>query len=330
MMPRRLVTILALAILSATATAAAQDGGKKPRIGFLMGGRGGTAGGQYLHEAFQQGLREQGWFEGQNIGIEWRSSLGKNETLPSLAAELVRLKVDVIVAAGGDPAIRAAMEATRTIPIVMPVSSDPVASGLVADLARPGGNVTGLSIFATATAGKRLELLKEVVPSASRVAVIWNAASAGKEIEWKETQRAAQSLGLTVLSAPVRGPKDFDAAFAAIVKARPQILVAFSEPLVLAHRRQIADFATRNRLPAISEVREFAEAGGLMTYGASLADLFRRAAGYVDKILKGAKPASLPVEQPTRFEMVINLRTAKALGLTLPPSILLRADHVIE
>jgi ABC-type uncharacterized transport system substrate-binding protein len=212
----------------------------------------------------------------------------------------------------------------------MAVSADPVATGLVASLARPGGNVTGLSILAPAVGGKRLQLLKEAVPKASRVAVLWNPAYPGKRIELKDTEAAASTLGVILEPVGVRGPDDFDNAFAAILRARPDAVIVFSEPLTLTHWRRIVDFVTNNRLPMISEIKEFAEAGALMTYGASVPDLFHRAARYVDKILKGAKPGDLPVEQPTKFELVINVKTAKVLGLTIPQSVLLRADQVIE
>jgi putative tryptophan/tyrosine transport system substrate-binding protein len=280
--------------------------------------------------AFKQGLREHGWIEGQNLVIEWRYGEGTLDQLPALAAELVRLGVDVLVTGGGEPAIRALKHATSTIPIVMAVSADPVATGLVASLARPGGNVTGLSIQAAEVGGKRLALLKEAMPQASRVAILWNAAYPGKALEWQDTQVAARALGVTLQSVEVRGPDDFDVAFAAIARARPDALLTFSDPLTLAHRTQIVEFAAQNRLPLMSEIKAFAEAGGLMTYGASLPDLFRRAADYVDRILKGAKPADLPIEQPMKFELVINLRTAQALGLTIPPTLLFQADEVIR
>ena len=248
---------------------------------------------------------------------------------PALAAELVTQGVDVIVVGGG-LAIHAVRKATSTIPIVLAVSADPVGSGLVASLAQPGGNVTGLSILAVEAAGKRLELLKEVVPRASRVAVLWNVTSPGKAQEWRQTQAAARALGVTLQSAEVRDPEDLDKVLSEVARARPDALVAFSEPMLLRHRHRVIDFARKHRLPVVSETSEFADAGGLLTYGASLPDLFRRAATYVDKILKGAKPADLPVEQPTKFELVVNLKTAKALGLTIPPSLLLRADRIVE
>ena len=306
----------------------AQPAGKVPRIGFLGGAR--PSGGEFLLEAFRQGLRDLGYVEGKSILIEWRNAEGKLDRLPHLAADLVRHKVDVIVAGAGEHGALAAKQATSTIPIVFPVSADPVGTGLVASLARPGGNITGLSILGAEVGGKRLELIKEVVPKASRVAVLWNASNPAKAIELKDTQAAAVPLRVTLQSVQVRGPNDFDSAFSAIIKGRPDALITFSETLTLGHQKRIVDFAAKNRLPMISEIREFAEAGGLMTYGASLSDNFRRAATYVDKILKGTKPADLPVEQPMKFELVINLKTAKQIGLTIPPNVLVRADKVIK
>ncbi len=268
--------------------------------------------------------------ENQSIAIEWRHARGRDEKLPSFAAELVRLGVQVIVVGGADPAVRAAKEATTSIPIVMVVSTDPVGTGLVASLARPGGNVTGLSINDAEVAGKRLELLGEAVPRISRVAVLWNAAHPGKDVELAATQAAAKTLGVTLQPVAVRGPDDFNKAFAAIVRGRTDALIVLSEPLVLAHRQRIVDFCARVRLPMIAGIKEFTEAGAFMTYGASLPALFRHAASFVDKILKGAQPANLPVEQPNKFDLVINQKTAKALGLTTPPSLLLREDQVIE
>jgi len=280
-------------------------------------------------EALKQGLRELGWIEGQNVGLEHRYTEGKLERLPDLVAELLRLKVDVIVT-GGEAGIRAARDATRTIPIVMANSGDPVGTGLIASLARPGGNITGLSLLLSELGGKRLALLRETVPKVSHVAVLWNPTNAAKPLEWKSIQVAAGALGVRVTSFEVREPTDFALAFAAVAKARSNALTPLSEPLTRAHRRQIGEFAVKNRLPMIAENREFAEAGGLMTYGPSLPDLYRRAATYVDKILKGAKPADLPVEQASKFELVINLKTAKALGLKIPQTILVRADEVIR
>jgi len=318
---------LTLGTLSAPLAAKAQQPGKVARIGVLSFGS--ATPGSHIDEAFRQQLRELGYVEGQNIVIEYRWAEGRAERLPDLAAELVRLKVDVIVA-GGTPPPLAAKHATRTIPIVMAAAGDPVGSGLVASLARPGGNVTGLSTFTPELAGKRLQLLKEVVPGVSRVAVLWNAANPYAVLNMRETEAAAQTLGVQVQSLEVRGPDDFENALPAAIRGRAGALIVVDDPLTFAYRMRIADFAARNRLPAMYGFREFAEAGGLTAFGANLADLYRRAATYVDKILKGAKPSDLPVEQPTKFELVINMKTAKALGLTIPQSLLLRADQVIE
>jgi putative ABC transport system substrate-binding protein len=331
-MPRHIVWLLVtltLGILVVPMAAAAQRAEPVPRIGYLRSGSAASQRGQHLQDVFRQGLRELGWVEGQNIAIEERWAEGRPERFPALAAELVRLSVDVLVG-GGNQAIQALRHATSTIPIVMAVSSDPVGVGLVTSLARPGGNITGVSIQAAEVGGKRLELLKEAVPRASRVAALWNASDASKASELHDTQVAAHALGMTLYSAEVRGPNDFDRAFAVILRERPDVLLTFSDPLTLNHQRRIVDFAARHRLPLMSEAKEFAEAGGLMTYGASLPALVRRAAYYVDRILKGSKPADLPVERPTKFELVLNLKTAKALGITMPPSLLLLADEVIQ
>jgi putative ABC transport system substrate-binding protein len=249
--------------------------------------------------------------------------------LPELAAELVRLKVDVIMA-NGTLAPLAAKRASATIPIVMTAAGDPIGSGLVSNLARPGENVTGFSLMVPDLGGKRLELLKEVRPRMSRVAVLWNAANLYAALVFKETERAAQTLGIEVQSLEVRGPGDFDSAFEAAKQHQPDGLITVEDVLTLDFRKQIVDFASTSRLPAMHGIREFVEAGGLMAYGASIADLVRRAAGYVDKILKGTQPGDLPVQQPTKFELLINLKTAKALGITMPPSLLVLADEVIQ
>jgi len=323
----RCIVMLILSLLVAPLATPAQQPAKGPRIGILASG---VAASTRLSEPFRQGLRELGYVERQNISLTWRYAEGRAERLPELAAELVRLPVDVLVTGAGDRAILALKHATSTIPIVMAVSADPVGTGLVASLAQPGGNVTGLSIQAAEVSGKRLDLLKQAVPQASRVAVLWNASEPSKASELHDTQVAAQALGVTLHSVEVRGPDDFDGALAAIAKERPDALLVFAEPLTLNHQRRIVDFATQHRLPLMSSNKEFAEAGGLMTYGASLPALFRRAAYYVDRILKGTKPADLPVEQPTKFALVINLKTAKALGLTIAQSMLVRADEVIQ
>ena len=318
---------LTLGTLCAPLAAGAQQPGKVARIGHLSFGS--ATPGSRLDEAFRQGLRELGYVEGQNIVIEYRWAEGRAERLPDLAAELVSLKVDIIVAAG-TPAPLAAKHSTRTIPIVMSSAGDPVGSGLVASLARPGGNVTGLSTFTRELAAKRLQLLKGVVPGVSQVAVLWNAANPYAVLVMRETGAAARTLGVQVQSLEVRDPDEFENAFPAAIRGRAGALIVVDDPLTYLYRMRIADLAARNRLPAMYGFREYAEAGGLMAFGTSLADLYRRAATYVDKILKGAKPADLPVEQPTKFELVVNLKTAKALGLTIPPSVLLRADEIIQ
>ena len=321
--------VLAFLLFAPPLAADAQEARQVPRIGWLGLTSVNSPRAQYHIDFFRQGLRENGWMEGQNVTIEYRSAEGRRERLADLAAELVRLPVDVLVGTG-EETIRLLRRATSAIPIVMAVSAAPVETGLVANLARPGGNITGLSIQAAEMGGKRLGLLKEAVPHAARVAVLWNAAYPGKDLELKDTQIAARTLGVTLHAVAVRGPDDFDRAFAAIAKERPDALLTFSDALTLHHQRRIVDFAALHRLPLVSEIKEFAEAGGLLTYGASLPALFRRAAYYVDRILKGAKPADLPVERPTKFELVINLKTAKALGVTIPPSLLLGADQVLE
>ena len=278
--------------------------------------------------AFRQGLRELGYVEGQTIALEVRYAEGRTERIPELVAEFVGLKMDVLVA-GGSPAALAAKKATRTIPIVM-VSAAPVGLGLVASLARPGGNVTGLSYFNEAIIAKRLELLKELVPELARVAVLRNPIVAVHATFWRETEAAARMLGVALQPLDVRGPEDFEAAFTAATRGNAQALIAFDDGLTLAHRSRIVALAASSRLPVMYGLREFPDEGGLMSYGPSFVVIFRRAATYVDKILKGAKPADLPVEQPTKFELVINLKTAKALGLTVPPTLLARADEVIE
>ena len=274
-------------------------------------------------------MRELGWIEGKNVTFERRYAENRLERLPELAAELVQLNVDVIVAMGTLGPL-AAKRATSIIPIVMPAAGDPLGSGLIASLARPGGNVTGMSLMVPDLGGKRLELLKELLPRLARVAVLWNAANPYAAIVFKETQAAGRTLAIEVQSLEVQSPDDFDGAFAAARSQPPDALIAVEDPLTFTYQKRIADFAVHNQLPSLHGMKEFVAAGGLMSYGANIADLFRRAAAYVDKIFKGAKPADLPVQQPTKFDFVINLTTAKALGLTIPESFLLRADEVIE
>ncbi len=280
-------------------------------------------------EAFRQSLRELGYIEGRNVVLEPRWSEAITDRFPALAIELARLKVDIIVASGTQ-AVRAAMQATDTIPIVMAVSAHPEKIGLVRSLARPGGNVTGMSNIAPELGAKRLELLKEITPTVSRVAVLFNPASPVEPLGLREILAVAPAAGVTIQPAEVRNPDEFPTAFAAVVSGRADALLVFGNPLNFANRQLIVDFAARSRLPGIYEERLFVQMGGLMSYAPSFIDLFRRAATLVDKILKGAKPADLPVEQPTKFELVINLKTAKALGIEIPQSILLRADEVIE
>jgi putative ABC transport system substrate-binding protein len=321
----RAVGIIALAILLAALRADAQPPAKVPRVGFLC-----VLSGPSPHtEAFQQGLRALGYVEGKNIAVEYRFTDGEIDPLPGVAAELVRLKVDVIVVASPQ-AIHPTKEATKSIPIVMAQSDDPVGSGFVASLARPGGNITGLSTVSPELSGKRLELLKQAVPKASRVAILWNATNSVAALQLRETEVAARALGVKLQSVKVRAAKDFDGAFAAMRRERAGALIVLPDLMFYDHQRRLVDLAAKNRLPVIYEEREFAEAGGLLAYGPNYNDLFRRSAAFVDKILKGAKPGDLPVEQPTKFELVINLKTAKALGLTIPQSILVRADEVIQ
>jgi putative tryptophan/tyrosine transport system substrate-binding protein len=318
-----------MGLLATPLVADAQSAGKRvPRIGYLDGGS--LSPNSVRIEAFRQGLRELGYVEGQNIAIEWRSAEGKADRLPGLAAELVRLKLDVIVT-GGAGATRPAKEATATIPIVMGQDSDPVGSGFVASLARPGGNVTGLSTLHPEMSGKRLEILKNVLPRLSRVAFFGTSTWVGNAQGLRETELAAGALGVKLQYLDVLGAKDFEIAFHAAGKGQAEaVLMLVWNPVLNPHRKEIAELAVKSRLPTIYREREHVEAGGLMAYGPSIPDLFRRAAIYVDKILKGAKPADLPVEQPTKFELVINRKTAKALGLTIPPLVLARADEIIE
>jgi putative ABC transport system substrate-binding protein len=300
---------------------------KVPRIGYLGGVSPSTN--AALIEAFRQGLRELGYVEGKNIVIEWRHHEGKVDRLPALAAELVRLKVDIIITVG-PPAARAAKEATVTSPIVMMQVGDPVGSGFVASLARPGGNITGSSTLAPELSGKRLELLKEIVPRLSRVAVLGTSTNPGSAQSLRETELAAGAFGVKLQYLDVLDPKDIETAFRAASKGRAEALLLLGSPITFSQRTQVLDLAIKGRLPAIYAFPEFVEEGGLMTYSVSFTDLFRRAATYVDKILKGAKPADLPVEQPTKFEFIINLKAAKQIGLTIPPNVLARADKVLK
>jgi putative tryptophan/tyrosine transport system substrate-binding protein len=323
---RAFLATVAGGLLAAPLAAQAQQAEKVYRVGIL------SAGHQSLRETdavFPQALRELGWIEGKNVVFETRYADDRLDRLPELAAELIRLKVDLIVTYG-TLAPLAAKRATATIPIVMSSAGDPLGSGLVASLARPGGNVTGLSMMVPEMGGKRLQMLKQVLPGVSRVAILWNAANPYPALVFRQTEGAARGLGIQLQSLEVRSPGDFHRALEAAARQRAGALLTVEDPLIVGQRTQILDFTAKNRLPAMHGLREFVEVGGLMSYGVSLADLRRRSAGYVDRILKGAKPGDLPIEQPTKFELVINLKTAKALGLTIPPSLLQRADQVIE
>jgi putative ABC transport system substrate-binding protein len=327
---RRAFLIAAGALLAAPLATEAQQAAKVARIGFLSGN---LANGPHLQEAFRQGLRDLGYIEGRDVVIEYRDAEGKYERLPALAAELVALKVDVIFVGGATPSALAAKQATRTIPIVFAAIPDPVSSGLVTSLARPGGNVTGLSALSPELVGKRLELLKRAVPGVSRVAVLWQPGATGertvKDI-LKEAEVAARALGVRLQFVEARGPADIDRAFSDMTGARADALTVLPGAMFVNERRRLVALAAKNRLPAVYGLREYVDTGGLMAYGPNLADLYRRVATYVDRILKGTKPGDLPVEQPTKFELVINLKTAKDLGLTIPQSVLARADEVIQ
>jgi len=328
---RAFISGVTLSLLAAPFAAEAQQPAKVTRIGFLATTN--LATNPHLQEAFLQGLRDLGYVEGRNVVIEYRDAEGKLERLPALAAELVALKVDVIVAPGTPQAL-AAKQATRTVPIVFAVAGDPVGSGLVTSLARPGGNVTGLSSVTSDLVGKCLEQLTQVVPGVSRVAVLWQPGGFGERAE-KDMQKAAEvagrTLGVRLQFVEARRPADIDRAFSEMTRARAGALTVLGGGTMLfAERRRLVDLAAKNRLPAVYPWKDFVDAGGLLSYGANFPDLYRRAATYVDKILKGAQPGDLPIEQPTKFDLVINLKTAKALGLTIPPSLLQRADQVIE
>ena len=307
--------------------AVAQPRAKEARVGLIFVQS--RASHAPVLEGLIVGLRELGYVEGRNLRLEYRYTEGRADLLPAAAAELVAMNVDVIVSAG-TPAIKAAMAATSTIPIVFAVAGDPVASGHVASLARPGGNVTGFSILAAELSQKRLQLLKEIFPQASRVALLFNPGDQGMAMRVNDVHTAAKALGIAVQSVEVRQSAELETAFAAIAGARADAMLTVLDTLTLANRKQIVDFAVSRKLPAMFEMSEFVESGGLMSYGPSLRENYRRAAGYVDRILKGAKPGELPVQQPTSFHFTLNAATAKAIGLALPPAILLRADRVIE
>ncbi len=324
---RTFLLAFALVILPGTFAAEAQVPAKVPRVGYVFAQT--SSEGHSRWEAARQGLRELGYVEGQNVALVIRWAEGRYERLPELVAELVRLKVDVLVVAT-TPGNLAAKTATQTIPVVMVGVGDPVGSGLVASLARPGGNLTGLSLLNPEISGKRLQLLKEVLPRVSRVAVLTNPGNPIHAVFWQETQEAARKLRVQLQAVEVRSPEDFEGAFRAATQGRAGALLAFDDSLTNSYPSRVVALAAKRRLPAMYGFREFPDAGGLISYGTNISDHFRRTATYVDKILKGAKPADLPVEQPTRFELVINLKTAKALGLTIPQTVLIRADQVIQ
>lgn len=314
---------ITLGVLFAPPGANAQPAKSLPKIGVLRT----PPPTDVQHKAFLQGLSELGYTEGKNILIEYRS--GDPRRFPEFASELVRLNVDIIFAPNPQ-GVQAARQVTTTIPIVFAVGGDPVRSGVAASLARPGGNITGLTALGSDLAGKRLQLLTEVVPRLTWVAVLWNPSVPDKVVEWQQMDAPARKMGLQLHSVEVRGPEDFAKAFAVIKSGRPQAMITLGEPLTFSQRTLILDFVSKHQIPAIFNWREFVEAGALIAYGPSISDLYRRAATYVHRILQGAKPGDLPIQEPTQFELVVNVRTAKALGLTIPPSLLLRADYVIE
>jgi putative ABC transport system substrate-binding protein len=323
---KRVSVLLAILFVSLLQLAEAQQPGNVPRLGYLSGRTGRRSPNA---EALRQGLRDLGYVEGQNIAIEYRSTKGNLDRLPTLAAELVRLKVDIIFTAGGE-AGRAAKKATSAIPIIFVGAVDPVATGMVDSLARPGGNITGFSTGAPGLYGKRFEIIKETLPRLSRVGVLLNPTNPNAHVALKEIRSGGQDLGVQVQSLEVRSPNDIDSAFEAATKAQAGALVVAQHAPITTNPNRIAELAAKRRLPAIYTETEWIDAGGLMSYGPSIPDLYRRAAIYVDKILKGTKPADLPVEQPIKYELMINLKTAKTLGLTIPPEVLARANRLIK
>ena len=316
------LSLSAATLFSLSMQVMAQQPKKIPRIGVLADVA------APHHDAFQQGLRDLGYIEGENIVIERRYAKGDRDRLPALAAELVSLQVDAIVSFG--PVTPFVARSVKSISVVMGYSGDPVDAGIVASLARPGGNVTGMTFFAAVLAGKRVEILKETVPKISRVALLANPGHAGEQLELKETRAAAQALNIAIQYLAVRATDDFGDAFRLMTRERAEGIIAFPDALMLAHRKEIAEFSAKSRIPSMSGWSDFAEAGGLMTYGPNLRDSLKRLAVFVDKILKGTKPADLPVEQPTKFEFIVNLKAAKQIGLTIPPNVLVRADRVIR
>jgi putative tryptophan/tyrosine transport system substrate-binding protein len=319
--------LLATILLTTTYSSEAQQPKQIPRIGILTGASVSTT---PLFEAFRRGLKDLGYEEGRNITLDFRLAKGEFDRFPALAAELVQLNVDVIITDGGNTAPSAARNATRIIPIVMAVSGDPVKGGLIASFARPGGNVTGLTLLATELSGKRVELFKEAVTQARRLAVLRNRANFSSDDYFREAQMAAQTLGVKTQLVDVQNPADLTPSLKSLLPNLPHGLMSLPDAMLWNNRRTIIDFSNKQRIPTIFPEREFTDDGGLMAYGPNVADNFRRAATFVDKILKGAKPADLPVEQPTKFEFIINLKTAKQIGLTIPPNVLARADKVIK
>jgi putative ABC transport system substrate-binding protein len=322
-----IVAAFPLSVLITPSATQAQQRSHVPRIGYL-----GTSSASLepeLVKAFREGLRDRGYVEGQNILIEYRWAEGNYQRFPSLVADLVTQKVDLILTAG-TPGALAAKHATQTIPIVMTVTGDAIGAGLVSSLARPGGNITGLTTMVPDLEGKRLEILKEALPKLATLVVLLNTANPYTAIPWEQTQISAKALGIQLQPIEVQRPEDFKDAFARVARQRPDAITMVADRFLLAHRTQIVDFVAKTRLPAMYPYRDFVVAGGLMSYAPSYEELFRRSATYVDKILRGAKPSDLPVEQPTKFELLVNLKTAKILGVPIPPSLLLRADHVFE
>jgi putative ABC transport system substrate-binding protein len=325
----RKLWLLAVLLLASHHIAEAQQPAKVHRIGFLVPAP--LSAVSARTEAFRRGLSDLGYIEGQNVTIEWRSAEGNLDLLPSLAAELVRLKADIIIAAGGDPPVRAVKQATQTIPVVMANASDPVGAGLVGSLSRPGGNITGLSTApGPEIYGKHIELLKETVPKITRIAILLNPANQFSVLALREAEPIARAFKVSLQILEARNPDKFGTAFAAASKERAGALLVVEDPMFFGERTRLTNLATKSRLPTIYGILEYVEVGGLMAYAADRTDMFRRAASYVDKILKGAKPADLPVEQPMKFELVINLKAAKQIGLTIPPNVLARADKVIR
>jgi len=321
-----LLIVIALAIFVAPPAAITEQQKTPPRIGFLLMGSP-QAGLTSAFDAFREGLREFGWTENENIAIEYRWAGESPDRLPELAADLVRLKVAIII--GSTPGVRAAQHATTSIPIIMCIADDAVKQGFVPNLARPGGNITGMAAMASELAGKRLELLREATPRVSRIALLWNPPGSSQDY-MKDTQMAARSLGVALQSVEVRTADDFESAFASVLKGRAEALVVGPGQFLFNHQRRVVEFATKNRLPSIYAWKDPVSAGGLIAYGVNIPQVYRRAAHYVDRILRGTKPGDLPVEQPTKFDLVVNLKTATALGLAIPQSLLLRVDEVIR